>query len=76
MRDGFTSAMQALAKIQYGDQVLKETVDSNKAQYEQQLADVVQMVLTLKVSWIPPPPRCSGSLTGKAGSAWPSVAYM
>ena len=50
MRSGFTSALQSLSQIQYGDQVLHERVASNKAQYEQQLSDVVGMVLSLKVS--------------------------
>ena len=49
MKEGFSSAMTALADIQYGDQVLQEKVDSNKSQYEQQLTDVLQMVLSLKV---------------------------
>lgn len=50
MKDGFTTAMEALAQIQYGDQVLQEKVDHNKSEYQQQLTDVVQMVLSLKVT--------------------------
>ncbi len=49
MKVGFTTAMEELSRIQYGDLVLQEKVDSNKKQYETQLADVVQMVLELKV---------------------------
>ena len=49
MKAGFTHAMEALQDIQYGDQQLEATVQHNKAECEQQLGDVVQMVLALKV---------------------------
>ena len=50
MRSGFESAMHTLAEIQYGDQALEQKVENNKAQYEKELADVLQMVVNLKVS--------------------------
>lgn len=49
MKDGFGSALAALKQVQYGDQVLQEKLDNNKAEQDQQLADVVNMVLTMKV---------------------------
>ncbi len=57
MRDGFARAVAALDEVQHGDRLLQEKVDSNKAQHEQQLADVVNMVLSLKVS-SPRPVQC------------------
>ena len=50
MKTGFSKAMEALQDIQYGDQQLEATVQHNKDECEQQLGDVVQMVLALKVS--------------------------
>ena len=49
MKEGFVTAMHTLAEIQYGDQVLEEKVDNNKVQYDNQLADVLHMVVSLKV---------------------------
>ena len=49
MKDGFTSAVKAMGEVQYGDRVLLEKVDNNKAEQDEQLADVVNMVLALKV---------------------------
>ena len=49
MRDGLTTAMEALTTV-HPDRLLEEKVDANKAAHEQQLADVVQMVLALKVN--------------------------
>ena len=50
MKDGFTSAVEAMGEVQYGDRVLQEKVDNNKAEQDEQLADVVNMVLALKVN--------------------------
>ena len=49
MKDGFTSALKAMGEVQHGDRVLQEKVDNNKAEQDEQLADVVNMVLALKV---------------------------
>ena len=49
MKSGFSDAIQALSTIQYGDQILEKKVDDSKQEYQEQLADVVQMVLSLKV---------------------------
>ena len=49
MRGGFETAMLALTDIQNGDKLLEQTVNANRAEYEKQLADVLQMVLSLKV---------------------------
>ena len=49
MKAGFIQAMEAFQDIQYGDQQLEAKVQHNKAECEQQLGDVVQMVLALKV---------------------------
>ena len=49
MKDGFTSALKAMQEVQHGDQVLQQKVDNNKAEQDEQLADVVNMVLALKV---------------------------
>ena len=50
MKDGFTSAVKAMGEVQYGDRVLQDKVDNNKAEQDEQLADVVNMVLALKVT--------------------------
>ena len=50
MKSGFAGAVEALARVQYGDRLLEQRVDQNREQYELQLADVVSMVLALKVS--------------------------
>ena len=49
MKTGFSTALEALAQIQFVDQVLQERVSTNKVQHDSQLADVLHMVLTLKV---------------------------
>ena len=49
MKDGFTAALKAMGEVQHGDRVLQEKVDNNKAEQDEQLADVVNMVLALKV---------------------------
>ena len=50
MKVGFSTALEALVQIQMGDQVLQERVNNNKIEHDSQLADVLNMVLSLKVS--------------------------
>ena len=47
MRDGLTSAMEALSHTP--DRSLEERIEANKIAHDQQLADVLTMVLALKV---------------------------
>ena len=49
MKMGFSTALEALVQIQMGDQVLQERVNNNKMEHDNQLADVLNMVLSLKV---------------------------
>ena len=49
MKAGFSTALEALVQIQMGDQVLQERVNNNKIEHDSQLADVLNMVLSLKV---------------------------
>ena len=53
MRRGFETAMHALTQIRHDDRRLEETVNCNKEEYEKQLADLLKMLLTLKVSHTP-----------------------
>ncbi|KAK2152039.1 hypothetical protein LSH36_341g03018 [Paralvinella palmiformis] len=48
MKMGFSTALEALVQIQMGDQVLQERVNNNKMEHDNQLADVLNMVLSLK----------------------------
>ena len=49
MRGGFETAMLALTEIQDDDKHLERTVETNRAETEKQLTDVLQMMLSLKV---------------------------
>ncbi|CAH1791031.1 unnamed protein product [Owenia fusiformis] len=51
MKDGFSTAIEELAKIQYDDKALQEKLETNKAEHQKQLTDVVQMVLSLKTEF-------------------------
>jgi hypothetical protein len=50
MKDAFTLAMGELSKIQYSDKLLEEKVETNNAENKKQVAEVLQMVLSLKVN--------------------------
>ena len=51
LKCGFAGAMEALSHIQSGDQALSDKVVNNKQEHQHQLAEVLSMMLTLKVNY-------------------------
>jgi hypothetical protein len=49
MRDSFSAALTTLSNLHLDENSLHQTVALNKSTHEQQLADVVALILQLKV---------------------------
>ena len=49
MKHGFTSAMEELAKIQFGDQKLQQQMVSERDKHEQEVKDLTGAVNSLRV---------------------------
>lgn len=49
MKHGFTSAMEELAKIQFGDQKLQQQMVSERDRHEQEVKDLTGTVNSLRV---------------------------
>ena len=49
MKHGFTSAMEELAKIQFGDQKLQQQMVSERDRHEQEIKDLTGAVNSLRV---------------------------
>lgn len=49
MKDGFTGAMQELARIQSGDQIMRATVDKNRQDCEMGVANLSVELKKVKV---------------------------
>ena len=49
VREEFATFADVMNKVQYGDRILDEKIENNKVELQHQLADVVHMILALKV---------------------------